>query len=274
MPTAHVNGTELFYREVGDGVPCLVMHGGLGLDHTYLHPALDPLGDVLRLVYYDHRGNGRSGRPPAEELTLDGWVADADALRAHLGVDRVAVLGHSFGGCIGLEYALRCPSQVSHLLLIEAAPALNYWDEVDANIARRQPSAAVQAAWQTPPTDDIGLANWLASVAPLYVHPQSDPAILAPLMGQVMFNHGAWARSVEVFNREYDVTARLDQVRAPTLIVVGREDFICPPSQAAIMRERIARAEMVVFERSGHFPFVEEPEAFFSVVRDWLGRVS
>lgn len=274
MPTAEVNGTELFYREVGDGVPCLVMHGGLGVDHTYLHPALDPLGDVLRLVYYDHRGNGRSGRPPRDALTLDAWVADADALRAHLRVDRVAVLGHSFGGCIGLEYALRYPDRISHLLLIDTVPALGYWDEVNANIARRRPSAAVHAAWQTPPTDDAGLATWLASVAPLYVHPQSDPALLASLMAHVVFDQGAWARSVEVFNQEYDATPRLGEVCAPTLIVVGREDFICPPSQAAIMRDGIPGAEMVVFERSGHFPFVEESDAFFRGVRDWLGRVS
>lgn len=64
MPTAPIDDTELFYREVGNVLPCLVMHGGLGGDHGCLHPWLDPLGDTLRLIYYDHRGNGRSGRPP------------------------------------------------------------------------------------------------------------------------------------------------------------------------------------------------------------------
>ena len=66
MPVAHLNDTELFYVEVGEGLPCLVMHGGLRGDHSSLHPWLDPLGDVMRLIYYDHRGNGRSGRPPSE----------------------------------------------------------------------------------------------------------------------------------------------------------------------------------------------------------------
>jgi len=274
MPTAGVNGTQLFYQETGAGTPCLVMHGGLGMDHTYLHPTLDPLGDDLRLIYYDHRGNGRSARHSGDELTLDQWVADADALRAHVGVERVAVLGHSFGGCIGLEYALRFPARVSHLLLIDTIPALNYWDEIDANIARRQPSASARAAWGSPPTDDAGLANWLASVGELYVHPQSDPDLLATVMARTTFAHAAWARSVEVFNHDYDVTGRLGEITVPTLIVVGREDFVCPPSQAAIMRDRIASAEMAVFERSGHFPFVEEPDAFFSTVREWLARVS
>ena len=88
VPVVRLNETELFYAEVGEGLPCLMMHGGLGFDHTYLHPWLDPLGDVMRLVYYDHRGNGRSGRPPWETLTFQQLCADADALREHLGLRR------------------------------------------------------------------------------------------------------------------------------------------------------------------------------------------
>ena len=268
------NETGLFYRERGSGIPCLVMHGGLGLDHTYLEKSLAPLGDVLRLVYYDHRGNGRSDRPPVGDLTLDRWVEDADLLRAHLGVERVAVLGHSFGACIGMEYALRYPDRVSHLMIVESAPALDYWDEVDAIIANRELSPDTRAAWQTMPTDDAGLGAWLGGVAPLYVHPDSDPEILAPLLGDTRFDHAAWARSVEVFNGAFNVSDRLGQITALTLVIVGREDFICPPSQAVRMRDGIPGAELVVFERSGHFPFVEEPDAFFDTVRDWMHRVN
>jgi len=273
MPTAHVNGTELFYQEHGDGIPCLVMHGGLGMDHTYLQPTLDPLGDCLRLVYYDHRGNGRSARHSKSDLSLGQWIADADALRSHLGVERIAVLGHSFGGCIGLEYALGSPSRVSHLILVDTAPALNYWGEVDVNIAERDPSEAARTAWQSPPTDDAGMGRWLADVGELCVHPQSDPAFLANLMSRTIFDHVAWARSVEVFNQDYNVTARLGEISVPTLILVGRKDFVCPPSQAAIIQDGIVDSEMAVFEGSGHFPFVEEPDAFFSTVRAWLEKV-
>src|SRR5215470_3983393 len=128
MATAHVNGTDLFHVEVGAGLPCLVMHGGLGVDHTQFRDALDPLGDVLRLVYYDHRGNGRSGRPPIETITLKQLADDADALRAHLGFERVAVLGHSYGGCIALRYVLDYPQRVSRLVLVGTTAA---WDHAD-----------------------------------------------------------------------------------------------------------------------------------------------
>src|SRR5713101_3608045 len=137
MSTASIHGSELYYVTVGEGLPCLVMHGGLGFDHTYLHPWLDPLGDTLHLIYYDHRGNGRSGRPAKETMTHAQFAADAEALALHLGFDRVAVMGHSYGGFIALEFALRHPHRLSHLILLDTAPAFNYAEEIDANALRK-----------------------------------------------------------------------------------------------------------------------------------------
>jgi proline iminopeptidase len=80
------------------------------------------------------------------------------------------------------------------------------------------------------------------------------------------------SQASEAITEEWDLTPRLSEISAPTLILVGRDDFICPPSQAKIMRERIPNSELVVFEQSGHFAHVEEPEAFFDAVRRWLRR--
>src|SRR5436309_15050531 len=140
MPSAHANGAELFYLEVGKGVPCLVMHGGLGVDHTQFRDGLDPLGDVLRLVYYDHRCNGRSGRPPIETLTLEQLADDADALRSHLGYERVAVLGHSYGGCLALQYALRHPRHLSHLVLVGTTAAWDYTEDTSPSCGAAGPA--------------------------------------------------------------------------------------------------------------------------------------
>jgi proline iminopeptidase len=218
MPVVHLNGTELFYVEVGEGLPCLVMHGGLGIgDHSVLHPWLDPLGDVMRLVYYDHRGNGRSGRPPPETITFEQLCSDADALREHLGFETVAVLGYSFGGFVALEYALRDPEHLSHLILLDTAPTFDYEEEIEAN-ARRKGATQEQLEALDASAEDEG------------------------------------------------------EISTPTLILVGRDDFVCPPSQAKIMHEGIPNSELIVFEKSGHFTHVEEPEAFFDAVRGWLRR--
>lgn len=105
MSAATVNGTPLLYRAVGDGVPCLVMHGGPGVDHSSYHPWLDGLGDVMRLAYYDQRLNGRSGRAQRDFIAHAQLAADADALAGQLGFDTVAVSGHSDGSFIALELA-------------------------------------------------------------------------------------------------------------------------------------------------------------------------
>ena len=104
---ADVGDTRLFYQTAGNGSPILLMHGGLGLDHTCFLPWLEPLADDrTQLIFYDHRGNGRSERPADwNAVTHLTWADDADALRAHLGHERVVALGHSYGGFLALEYA-------------------------------------------------------------------------------------------------------------------------------------------------------------------------
>ena len=150
MPTVEIQKTHIFYTSSGTGVPCLVMHGGLGLDHTYLR-GLDMLGDVLHLVYYDHRHNGRSGRPPIESVTHAQLADDAESLRQHLGLGKVAVLGHSYGGFIALEYALRYPDSVSHLILVDTAPVFDYGEEIMNNaIAKGATPAMIERPASAP----------------------------------------------------------------------------------------------------------------------------
>jgi proline iminopeptidase len=263
------DGTELFHVEVGSGLPCLVMHGGLGVDHTQFREALDPLGDVLLLVYYDHRGNGRSGRPPLATLTLARFAADADALRAHLGFERVAVLGHSYGGCLALQYALRYPRRVSHLILVGTTAAWDHTDEVIAELRRRSPSARVLSAFLDPPTDVAAFAESQHLVTAALGFHDSDPLHVERLFGETVWSPAACARSRELM-ADCDVAARLDEIEVPALVLVGRHDVFCPPSQAERLRLGIPDSEMVVFERSGHYPFVEEPETFRGAVRSWL----
>lgn len=270
MPVAHLNGTELFYVEVGEGLPCLVMHGGLGGDHSALHPWLDPLGDALRLVYYDHRGNGRSGRPPAETITFEQLCADADALREHLGFEKVAVLGHSFGGFVALEYALRYPERLSRLILLGTSSAFDHGEEVEANARRKGATPEQLEALEASPEDDAEAWRLWKVIEPLYYRVY-DADLAERVMGKTVVSNYA-GEVGDAILEGWDLTPRLGEISAPTLILVGRDDFVCPPSRAQIMHERIPDSELVVFEESGHFAHVEEPRAFFEAVRGWLER--
>src|SRR3954464_993 len=133
---AEINGTELHYVELGQGRGMLVMHGGLGLEHRYFRPSLDPLAEQVRLVYYDHRLHGQSGRPPIETLTHEQLVDDAEALRQHLGLGQMVLFGHSYGGTLAMMYALKYPQNLAGLVLSNTYAAFDYPEVVQANAAR------------------------------------------------------------------------------------------------------------------------------------------
>jgi proline iminopeptidase len=227
---------------------------------SQFRPWLDPLSDPLELVYYDHRGNGRSGRPPIDTLTHEQLCADADALRAHLCVEQVVIMGHSYGGCLALEYALQYPTRVSHLSLIGTTAAWDYLDQLGGEFERRAVGPEVVSALIQLPTTDAKVGRNLAAQARLSFHPSNVHLV------SVMFADTVWSAAANVRSRllgaMFNIVDRLKAIAAPTLILVGRDDFYCPPTQAECMRQRLPRASVVVFERSGHYPFAEEQTRF------------
>jgi proline iminopeptidase len=267
MPIAPINGTEIFYLDVGAGFPCLVMHGGLGGDHGCLHPWLDPLGGNLRLIYYDHRCNGHSGRPPLETMTYDQLAADADALRAQLGLDTVIVMGFSAGAVIALHYALQYPQHVSHLVLVGGHATWDYGDEILAACRRRGATPQMMEAVSRSPSDDADLANVVRAFMPLYLH-RFDANLAERYVSNVAWDAAANVRYGELL-QNYNLEPRLAEIRARTLIIVGRDDVITPIAQAERLHDGIPDSELVIFEQSGHLPYLEEPDRFFQVVRDW-----
>lgn len=272
MPYIPLPDVSLFVREIGSGLPCLVLHGGLGFDHTYLYPWLNTLSGTLRLIYYDHRGNGRSSRPPLSTLTLEQLAHDADALRRHFALDRVAVLGHSFGGFVALQYALQYPRNISHLILVNTAPAWDYGDEIIAHATRRGATPAMLSALNIAEyaADDARLREWYELMTPLYFY-RFDPAIARQLVADMVFSASAMLRGLEVI-KTYNLTPRLTEIAVPTLVIGGREDFIMPVSQSLRLHQGLPASELLICPHSAHFPYLEEPEYFAQAVQDWLRR--
>lgn len=271
MPELTLPDTSLYFVEHGTGYPCLVMHGGLGADHSSMYPWMNPLGDTFHLVYYDHRGNGRSGRPDPQSLTFAQLAADADALRQHLGFDQVAVLGLSYGGFIAQEYALRYPHRVSHLILNDTAGKFDYRDEVLFHARRKGATSAMIEALETlSPQSDQEMAEMMKLLAPLYYY-DYQPETAERTMGQTVYSGSAARRGFELLE-DFDTLSRLPGLKIPTLVLVGRDDYITPPSQAERMHQQLSQSELVVFEQSGHMPHVEEPDLFFGTIRSWFAR--
>jgi proline iminopeptidase len=133
---------DLYCRDVGAGPPIIVLHGGPDFDHAYFLPELDRLADSFRLLYYDQRGRGRSAegvRP--EDVTLRSELDDLDRVRSHFGLASAAVLGHSWGGVLAMEYAVRHPERVSRLILMDTGPAsADDWRRFREELAARRPA--------------------------------------------------------------------------------------------------------------------------------------
>lgn len=273
----HLRRTDLFHTRIGRGVPVLVMHGGLGLDHTYLRPWLDPLSDACDITYYDHRGNGRSADPDSwETVGHDSWVRDADALRAMLGHERIVVLGHSYGSLLAQEYALAYPDRVAALVLCATAPALDYSATVLANLQCRGTPEIVEAAMKgltTPVPDDAAFRRLWLTLLPLYFRAY-DRERAENVFRETRYRAAAFNRANFHCAPRFSTLDRLASIQAPTLVLSGAHDWIMPAAEGG---ERVAAgipgARHVVLQESGHFPFVEEREQFLHLVSAWLEDV-
>ncbi len=277
---ANINGTDLNFERHGSGVPILVMHGGLGLDHTYFRPWLDRLGECAELIYYDHRGNGRSSKT-ASLAGVDHatFAADAEQLRAHLGLERFILLGHSYGGFLAQEYALRFGGKGSHLaglILCSTAPALDYTPVTMTNAAARgKPDelAALGEAFGRPMESDDDLRAIWMRLLPLYFK-QYDEQIGRAVDQATIYSAAAWNHGNANCLPTFNTVARLSEINVPTLVLSGGDDWITPSGQGQRLQAAIANAEFALFEQSGHFPFIEEPGKFIATVSDWVGRLN
>jgi proline iminopeptidase len=260
----------LHVEVVGDGVPTLVLHGGLGVDHTLYRASLEPLADELQLIYLDHRGNGRSARPDPATLTMAGWADDAlHAGRAVAGNAPLNVIGHSYGGFVAQELAIRHPQAVGALVLICTTPGQLGTGEEPARPGPPMPEEFAALLSSLPETDDE-VAAGMSALAAAYLH-RADPDVLRDLMADTTFSATAMRRGFEVL-AEWSSVDRLGAILAPTLILAGRHDHFTSWPQADRIAAGVPGAEVVVFEDSAHFPWLEEPELFFTTLRDWLRR--
>ena len=276
----------LFCRDVGDGPPIVVLHGGPDFDHTYLLPELDRLAESFRLIYYDQRGRGRSAsgvRP--EDVDLRSEIDDVDRVRSHFGLESVAVLGHSWGGVLAMEYAIRHSERVSQLILLNTAPAsAGDWRVLREEFGRRRPAADVEEMAAIAATDAHRRGDPDAEAAYNRIHFRMTlrrPDLLEALVARLRANSTAdgvlLSRAIE--HRLHDETSRsagwdlfpaLRELDVPTLVLHGEHDFI-PAELAAQIADAVPGARFAVLPGCGHFTYLEAPEAVFGEVTRFCG---
>src|SRR5579884_2863110 len=274
---ADINDVRIWYKVAGHGPIVIVQAPGWGAPSALLQHNLAPLERSFTLVYFDTRGNGKSSKPEPETRmsTLD-MADDLEALRTYLGLENIAVMRHSHGGQIASAFAARHPDHVQRLVLISASPPKYPAPEFRAETKRiydrlaKDPryADAIKATQEPFPNAPQQISNWFERRWPLYWRDVSRAKTLEGL--PPIDTRAAAAYGKAESQVAYDLVPNLKKLQAPTLIIEGRYDFICPDFEQQVFKTNIAHSRLVTFEESGHFPFIEEPNKFFPVVTGFL----
>lgn len=280
---AHVNGVDLFFDVEGGGYvpdglvvtekPTLVLlHGGPGCDHSYFKPWLLPLTEQAQLIFVDHRGNGRSGRVDEHTYTIEQMADDLEALRHHLGLGQIMVLGHSFGGMVAQVYALRHPQSLSKLILSNTTPSAKFWDDAQdmaAKMATPEQLEILPALFEGTLTSQEDFNHWWEVCMPLYFHNADTDTVTqvsSRMLGEVVVANYMMAKEIP----NYDVRAGLPSINVPTLVIAGRYDWVTPVSQSQAIMDELPGAQLVIQENSGHMGFIEETDGYLAAIRAFL----
>ena len=283
-----VGKASLYARTIGRGQPLIVLHGGPDFDHAYLLPDLDRLADAFQLIYYDQRGRGKSADGvAAEDVTLASDVDDLDKVRQHFRLESAALLGHSWGAVLALEYALRHPDRVSHLILMNPAPASAadlavlrkyYLQKIGADMDRQL--VIVQGAAYKEGDPEAVAARYRLHFKPALKRPEDYEKLMAIMKAGFVSQGKAGilkARAVEDRLMHdtwevqgYDLHPRLARLHMPALVIWGDYDFI-PAEIATHIARAIPKARLVAVKDCGHFAYLECPAEVRAALNDFFG---
>ncbi len=276
---AAVNGSELYYRVMGEGKPLIFLHGGPGLSHEYFFPHVEALANDFKLIFYDQRASGKSSKNvPPESVNIENFVRDLDGIREYFGLEKVSLLGHSWGGLLALHYALDYPGRVDRVVLVDSAPPNSALDVLNRKTQGQRRSE-----------EDIEMIQEImGSEAFQKMEPQAitryfqvsekvkffNPDLMSKMrltLDEDKIQKLMWVgQLMNSYLDDYDIAEDLTAIAVPVLIIHGDYDTI-PLESAEIIHSRISGSKLLVIKDCGHFPFIEAPEIFLREVASFIG---
>jgi proline-specific peptidase len=277
-----IGNTRLFFDVEGPGlVPdgpamrdrptLLVLHGGPGFDHSGFKPLFSAAARFAQVVYYDHRGHGRSDAAHAAEWNLARWADDVRDLCAALGIERPFVYGLSFGGMVAQTYLTRHPDHPAGVIIDSSGPRmrLDLSYQVFERLGGTRAREIAERFW-TQPTSVEAWNDYLAVCLPLYQRTPHDPqAIRRVQLRRDVYEHFF---GLDGEGRRFDLRTSLGRVRCPVLVLSGDDDPITPPALVAETAESIPAglARLETFASTGHAVYREQPQRVFALLESFL----
>ena len=246
----------------------LLLHGGPGYDHSGFKPAFSRLADVAQIVYYDHRGHGRSDRRPPQEWTLDTFADDVVRLCDALGISKPMVLGQSFGGFVAQRYIARHPDHPAKVVLSSTSPhlALERKLAMFERLGGAQAREVARAFWSAP--NDTTWAEYSRVCKHLY---NTQPA--PPDAGRrIVFNEPILFASAGGEQQTMNLLPGLARAQCPVLVMAGEQDPVCPLQDsldivAALPPQHV---QLATFAQAGHGAWRDQPDDAFAVLRRFV----
>jgi len=285
------HGVLIYYMSTGRGEPLMILHGGPGASHDYFLPYLLPLMRHHRVIFIDERGSGQSQKlENVSGYTIENMVEDVEAVRQALGLGKISLLGHSYGGALAQAYALKYQRNLSHLILASTwsstvalnqvfvhmkqnmTPELrNHIDKLEAEGLFGHGKDYEKNRY----ANEYMVAAWGEGYFPYIYHNRPDPNYDPIDQGKTSWDlyremwgeHGEFVIDGNLKTVEY--TGQLSSIKVPTLIIVGDHDE-CDPSLSKTMHGKIAGSKLVILPSSGHMTFVDQPRMFLDAVDGFL----
>ncbi|MET3576116.1 alpha/beta fold hydrolase [Bhargavaea ullalensis] len=286
---AAINGTRIYYDVDGAGVSVeggevrhkpviFILHGGPGGCHLNFKPYLDELTKTAQLVYVDQRGCGYSDPDDPEKYTLDQNVEDVEALRQHLGVERIWILGHSYGGMVAMSYAIRHQEHTAGLILAATSPSHNFLEKAKQHVKEHgnaEQMAVADVLWEGKFESQEQLQEYYRVMAPMY----STKTAKTESLQETPANRPAVKRNYEALNKgfgdfllRFDVREELKSLKVLTLIIAGRHDWITHYTESEEMHRLIPGSELQIMEHSSHNLFADDTSGTNELMADFLAK--
>ncbi len=286
-----IGGCELYVEEQGNGTPIVLLHGGPGSTHHSFHPAFGRASKFARVIYYDQRGCGLSDYEPEEGYTVDQAASDLDRLRGKLGIDKWVVLGHSYGGFLAQYYATLYPNHVSGLVVVCGGTGLNdkrifgsrQWDifeteerEVMRRFGEEIRRKSEEEGWPVEKTEAVEVFNnhvngdWKRQS---FYRPTMEEFAQTALYDWKHDFDNYFNSRMSSSQRKVDLKGAFVDCPIPTLIIESIWDLTWSEAKPVILHQNHPEAEMEVFSKSGHSPFEDESQKFFSILKQFLARL-
>jgi proline iminopeptidase len=274
------DGVTLHYRSVGKGEPVIVLSGGPGFSADYVMPIAEHLSAKYNAIALDQRGTPRS---PLEiydtnTLTMAKVIDDLESLRKHLGQEKLTLAGHSWGGMLAMAYAAAHPDRVRALLLMDSGgPNLQFAEAFTKNLEARMTDAEKEGVkyWADPERRKANSRHASAETikirTPAYFTDRAKAKAFVDQMTDDSFEGRVFFALMQSAAFSYNVGEAMKTLAVPVLILQGKDD---PVATLDTLRATFPKATVEVIDASGHFPWLEQPKAFYRIVDGFLAGLS